>query len=470
MFNESEAEKKIAPINVSSYLMINGGDLVNAKKLKRKFNKKKITHLFQHKLVKDVSKEATTAIREFVISQKQAKHQSTIPTYTGVLFDTNRLLQNITSVPPPPLQWDILCLQSDVQKYDFEFQHNNVYWCKTGISNTHHFIINPNAYDTILQMTKESPTWDAFIKELNALQLYTITQYQYSQRASDIDTNILDDDTQVEANSKRCYEILQKAPTFQIHNDELSDTYEAMLSTKTPEERYKLYPKISLICLLNNSEKFFHTLHSFQKLDYPRDKLQLVIVDDSDSEKKLKRILPDDPRIKIVNISRKGKTEDEWLNLPLGFKYNVGVKYAEYPLIYHFSDSNHYFISQFRKLVQSFVLSGSEVVISKETAYIDETNTSVVDNVPSMSNMLYHRNFWKVDAFDEKHKDESIVLYKWLYYRFPSVATAPFPFFSFDYVNQNKVKRTIYSNSQPLQFDLLKIVDPKSKESFQTSL
>ena len=50
-----------------------------------------------------------------------------------------------------------------------------------------------------------------------------------------------------------------------------------------------MLPSISIICIISDIPKFIHLLHTFLKLDYPIDKLELIVIDHLNIEKKIKR-------------------------------------------------------------------------------------------------------------------------------------------------------------------------------------
>ena len=111
--------------------------------------------------------------------------------------------------------------------------------------------------------------------------------------------------------------------------------FDSKLSTKTPSEKYVILPSISIICIISDAPKFIHLLHTFLKLNYPIDKLELIVVDHLNIEKKLKNVIPNDKRIKIINIQNKTTITDPKI-LPLGYLLNLGIKYSSNNLIFNF--------------------------------------------------------------------------------------------------------------------------------------
>jgi hypothetical protein len=286
-------------LNVHNYLFITGENVVNAKRLKRKFNRKKIKHFMDEKHSRSFEHDIPKLLYNHILTTKKKLGRNK-PDCIGLLTDNNVILYNsLLRLPPSPQKWDILCCESTIDEYDYKNSNNNIYWCAASIKSSRHFIINWNSIDKILPILKRVHNFTDLIKELNTLQLFTITQYNLSEPIKDqgdlstIKLNKLSIDTLVSDYNKRTSHI--------------------------KDSDYTLLPKISLICPATTTDAFFHTLYSFMKIDYPRDSLQLIVVDDQNLEKKLKGFLPDDSRIKIINISVKDTQEVRtFVTLPIG--------------------------------------------------------------------------------------------------------------------------------------------------------
>lgn len=476
--NRNDTTKMINPLLVDNFLFIHGETPQNAKRLKRNFVKKQMMTCISSKSVKQgqFENEAISLIFNHLVTTKK-KNVRQLPECIGVFCDTNVILNDITRLPPPPVEWDVLCCESDVTKYNYNSAHNNIYWCATSIKDTRHFVINSRSIDKVLQIIKKSKNWTSFIKSLQTdLLVYTITQYYLSERYAKalplkLSEDVLRRKTATVEEKRRvveeygmvCSEKLTRLSKEYINIKHSSDKYDTILSKMSKEESYKLLPKVSLVCLLTSPQNFFHTLHSFLKIDYPRDKLQLIIVDDIDSEKKLKQFLPEDSRIKIINITKRSSDQAKPVHLPLGYKLNTGIKYADHDIIFNFFDTNHYFISKFRMLIKAFLVSSCDILVGGETSGMTSENESVVDDIPSVANMLYNKNFWKVDAFDESYNESNIVLYNFIKNRSGCIRYAPFLYFSFEHANNNWYRKL----KRKLQFNLQDIIDPLTKDSFE---
>ena len=109
-------------------------------------------------------------------------------------------------------------------------------------------------------------------------------------------------------------------------------------------------PKISVITLIYNRKKFWDlALHNMMVTDYPRDKLEWVIVDDSDNmdesiSHKIVKINSVLPGLNVVYVPFSDKRA-------IGAKRNAGVKRASHDILLMMDDDDHYPESSFRRRV-----------------------------------------------------------------------------------------------------------------------
>jgi len=382
--------------------------------------------------------------------------------YCGILLDTNIIMHDITRIPKPPVKYDILCLESELESYKKNEERgveNNIYWTPTNITNSGNFIINGASIDKLLTIIKSSKNINDFYTNINTLNIYTITQTFFSEKEKHhihdpliinkqlTQKEILEYDAKLEA------EFYDKFMALQLSIDKLNK-----INIKD-----ELLPKLSLICPFTNKDYFFNALLSFLKLDYPRHLLELIIVDDTNSEKELN--LPEDKRIKLINISNKNDANGKD-TLPLGYKLNAGVKYASNELILHFFDENMYNLD-LRTLVGHFILSEKECIMSYDTGLYNKTLNARI-TLPDLANCLYTKRFWKKCSFEEfchpflVHSD---LVYKWISYRYKEISFIPFVYMSFKIVNNND--SALLNKKEDCTLDLLTIVDKKIKESFE---
>ena len=109
-------------------------------------------------------------------------------------------------------------------------------------------------------------------------------------------------------------------------------------------------PPISVVTLLYNRRKFFDlACHNIMLSDYPKDKIEWVIVDDSDdpqdavSDRVIQVGLKSAP-LTVVYVPYERK-------LPISEKRNIGVKRAKNDIILFMDDDDHYPETSFRRRV-----------------------------------------------------------------------------------------------------------------------
>jgi hypothetical protein len=109
-------------------------------------------------------------------------------------------------------------------------------------------------------------------------------------------------------------------------------------------------PPISVVTLLYNRRRFFDlACHSLMVQDYPKDKIEWIIVEDSDnpmedaSDRVMAVAAAADP-VKVVYIPLKKKTA-------IGKKRNLGVERASHDIILMMDDDDHYPETSFRRRV-----------------------------------------------------------------------------------------------------------------------
>jgi hypothetical protein len=445
-------------VTVSKYLFIHG-TTQNAKRIRRKFNKKKLSKMCIPKVYKTFETDAIQFLSHYVLLMKQQKLKGN--NYFGVITDKNVLMTSIVGIPPVPEQWDILCLDSLVSSYEFENEYNNIYWCKMQIQDSHNFIINNNekCLEQFLGLLKSCQTWREFIKGLNSsFNIYGITQHNLSEN-SDV---YIDQLTLFShrSYSLACSKLLNKQKTNCLNVDNFVQDFDALYKTLSPESQYNIFPVVTCIVILNDAQRFFHLLHSFLKIDYPPDKLHMVIIDDQNLESKIKSYLPNEKRIKIINISQSKQAKSE-LRLPIGYKLNLGVKYADVNtnMFFHMFDENSYFIDKFKLIVKTLLNSGKDILTSYDSA---SSIVNAVKDTPCICNLMYRKDVHSVLPFVENESDSNIILANFLKNRIPCVGYLPFLYFSFNYTEQTNEEYTKH-----LSFNLNQIVPESVKESFQ---
>ena len=439
-------------VQIKHYLMLfKNDDSLNHKRNKKKLSKKHILKRVNFDFVKYTDNSNLLTSLSKSLSQAKKKH---VPE-CGVILDSNIIIHDITYVPTFPSKYDILCLESELESYQ-KTTEKSLYWTATNILSSGNFIINGGSIDKVLSIISESKSMTEFYKNLNKLNVFSITQTHLSEKDEHyihdplIINKKLNEEDILSYDSKLSQEFYNKFAQLNLTVDKLK-------SVKIKDE---FLPKISLICPFTDKNRFFHTMLSFLKLDYPQHLLEFVIIDDTKSEKDLN--LPEDKRFRLININNtQGDTP-----LPLGYKINTGVKHASNELILHFFDTNHYSLN-LRQIVTHFILSKKECVMSIDTGlYSQDTNSYT--KLPDLANCLYTKDFWTKCSFEEVSHNFTInsdLVYKWISYRTKEVSFLPFVCLSFKLLNTQSKDRVFVETSE-CTLNLSTLVDKKIKDSF----
>jgi hypothetical protein len=442
-------------INVKDYFMFfnNDSNLVH-KRNKKKLSKKQILKKSNFEFVK--YNEVDNLLNSLYSALQLAKTRRVL--MCGVIFDTNVIIHDITYIPTTPSNYDILCLESEIISYKSS-NESLLYWSKVNIKRCGNFIINGYSIDKVLHIISASKDMNEFFDKLNNLMIFTITQHHFSEHIDNyvhdplIINKKLTEEEIITYDSKLANEFYEKFNKLNL------------IGTVDLEKRVikeELLPSISLICPFSDKNQCFHAVLSFLKLDYPRELLELVIIDDTNSEKELH--LPQDKRIKLLNINN---TKAPGSPLPLGYKLNVGVKHASHNIILHWFDTNNYCVNM-RKLISHLVISNKSCIMSIDTCIYNKNKHFKV-KIPDISNCLYTKDFWRLCSFEDVSHNLTIpsdLVYKWIFYRYKEISFIPFVYMSF------KLPLNMKENikTEECEFDLSNLVDKKIKESFELLL
>jgi len=491
------------------YLFIGGKDSDNTKKIKKYLKKKNLIQNFEIS-TKDTFVES---LKEFLVDNlKSNKSKSESPLV--VLCDTNNLVvKDAVYIPGTPNgDWDILYLEYDAQQFDYKSEQNTSYWCKMTAIDSGHFVVNPKSIRKVLSVLKEptTRTRNDFFKCLNEKSLGTfgIKHLQYSdnkfnyirfpsERFDSKNTSLSEKRSILKEYSKSAFVKLQQnvQDIKECDYAKYIDTFERSYSRLSENERYSILPEISFICIVTDTERLADTLYSYFKLNYPRDKTELIIVDDvhKRDDPRINSLLPKDQSIKYINIFKESNSDTNGLipsdpedhqedpnnqdtqssntqsdtkgttrsrearaygeRYPHGYKLNIGMKYTSYSIVCHLFDTNTYFVDAFRNILKCFIMSGKDLLISGDMAeYDNHTEKSYLTNVPDISNMIYRKDFWNIYNFEQSIGDSNILIHKWICFRKQCVAKLPFMHWSFKISNSDEY--THYRSRKSFNYNL----------------
>lgn len=172
-------------------------------------------------------------------------------------------------------------------------------------------------------------------------------------------------------------------------------------------------PFVSLITpTFCNENMFFLSVLSFLNQNYPRDKIEWLIVDDTPDSygKSVKEVIPrEDDRIHHFQINTPKR-------IPLGKKLNIGISKARGDYIVHFFDSVYYpadsILYRVSTLLQEIANKSNKLVVGTSTVGCyhivrkdsftyrehDKDGNFTILQEPSLA---YHKNVWNFRHFSE---------------------------------------------------------------------
>lgn len=172
-------------------------------------------------------------------------------------------------------------------------------------------------------------------------------------------------------------------------------------------------PPISIVTLLYNRRKFFDlACHNIMLSDYPKDKIEWVIVDDSDdpqesvSDRVIQVGLKSAP-LTVVYVPYERK-------LPISEKRNIGVKRSKNEIVLFMDDDDHYPETSFRRRVAWLTKHPWKpqcVACTTIACYDLLRGVSAVNTPPwtlplkqriSEATLCFYKSWWEVQKFPFK--------------------------------------------------------------------
>lgn len=158
-------------------------------------------------------------------------------------------------------------------------------------------------------------------------------------------------------------------------------------------------PNISVVTITRNRERFVKLclLNIFQA-DYPQDKIEWVIIDDSDTS--IKKLLPDNQNIKYFHYDKK---------LNIGEKRNIGVEKSSHDYILFMDDDDYYPQESFKERISKMIEYNKDCVFCSSIGCFHINKYISIMNVPphqlpfhqrvSEATLCFKKSFWENKKF-----------------------------------------------------------------------
>ena len=379
---------------------------------------------------------------------KEAKDRN-LPNILLLEDDVNFLnpLHNI-DIKEIPEKWDMLYLGGNHYEIGSSYNESKK-WYQIKSWSTYGYMVNSTMYDKLIEeLTNTNKEIDRFYLE-NIHPNYNVYMINPKVIVPEIKFSYSDiEDKEVN------YDFLVK--DNQIYLEKIEQNIESNKNENCEEliEEEEL-PTISIITPTMNRRKFFKlSLYNFYNIDYPRDKIEWIIVDEG--KESIEKLIPkDDKRIKYIYISDEGRKYifDEFINkkkeelklnksgkinkekldkkvnkrifpqkieyndfirkrIPIGMKRNIGVKMANNKVIVHMDDDDYYPSKSVYLRVHNLLKSQKQCVCCSAIASFNIVRMISMINVPpydfsyekrvSEASMCYFKNFWEERKYNAK--------------------------------------------------------------------
>jgi glycosyltransferase involved in cell wall biosynthesis len=200
----------------------------------------------------------------------------------------------------------------------------------------------------------------------------------------------------------------KKAPVGTFIKAKIYENHEGSMSLVLPEipeeDLIKILPCVSIVTITKDRGKFASLmLYNWTNIKYPRDKLEWVIVDDSqEDEYNLADYIPqDDPYINYVKLK-------DWM--PIDQKRNKAVSLAKYEYIVHMDDDDYYFPDHVLAKMRLLYHYNAQGVHSMPMGVYDMMEqTSFIFSIPvkngfdsqnvAEATLAYRKDYWRQHPF-----------------------------------------------------------------------
>ncbi len=185
-----------------------------------------------------------------------------------------------------------------------------------------------------------------------------------------------------------------------IFEAECEITENQELTLKLPKLNYEDLPCVSIVTITYNRKSVFPmAIRNYELFEYPRDKIEWIIVDDSDNGESLSDILPKSNRIKYYKLDTTGR-------LSIGHKRNFGVENATHDYIFFMDDDDYYYpLSLYARMAVLLKYPQYDLVGVTDLDIYDvvhEFSAKIKGSHVSEASMAFKKSFWKECQFPVK--------------------------------------------------------------------
>ncbi len=165
-------------------------------------------------------------------------------------------------------------------------------------------------------------------------------------------------------------------------------------------------PSISIVTLVYNRKRFFKlSLLNYFSINYPRDKLEWIIIDDSKLEERVNDLIPNKPDIHYYSF-------DDHLNI--GNKRNIGVEKSSHEYIAFMDDDDYYPPESIKNRIHAIINNKKSCSTCTSIGCFHINKFISMVNVPphqlafedriSEASLCFSKKFWEQQKFNDQSK------------------------------------------------------------------
>ena len=329
----------------------------------------------------------------------EREYKKKINDHLFILEDDAKIIRSLNPFPEPPADWDILYLGGTVSnnlgKYNDDWTRVSTWTCHAYILN----LANTKLIEDILKARNDTKEIDEYLmKNIHYnYKCYMITPMRIIQRDGYSDVE------QAQVN----YDFMEDTLRGFLTPD-TERTVANNLSIKMDFVPPELLPSVSIITPTYNRRKLFPiAIRNFLSFQYPANKIEWIIIDDSnDPDLSVEDIIPrGDKRIRYINV----KNSNSQQKMTVAHKRNIAAKEAKHDYIIHMDDDDYYPAGSimFRvKMLMQYKNRGIECVGCSRVGVYDllQNKSSIASdgNISlSEASLGYTKNFWNKQQFSE---------------------------------------------------------------------
>ncbi len=317
---------------------------------------------------------------------KKAK-QNNFP-YIAIIEDDAKFLRKpIFNIPN---YFSLLYLGGSIKQVEPYNEHYNI---AKEVWSTHGYIIHSSIYDKIIQ------DLETYNKEID--------RYYVEQIQNKVERPCLVVKPLITTQKSGYSDIQEKYVNYDDYNYSNEEPYKEANNISNQEKGYQLvlkpinyYPKVSIITPTHNRRHMVSLMiNNFKSCSYPAEKLEWIIIDDSDSCKGIQDLLPKDIRIKYVRLEVSEK-------LTIGRKRNIGCSYATGQYIVHMDDDDYYPSDSVSNRIRCLLSNDADCVGSTILGCMNLHNFECYSigskaSILAEASMAYKKTFWDAYNFRE---------------------------------------------------------------------